>query len=528
MLLARCLKAVVTLVVLLGAASAQADENVSVTRGVAGSSAWGGRGLNYLDAARPLSPGALVVSGSGSFFFDRNMFASGDSDQFIHGELLVAWAPGAGFELGVGESISNNSYVSYFSRTIQVLGNPTLHVKWRQDVTSGLDLGAVVHVMVPTAAGQGGLVPRAAIIDVRALLTASLASFLDLTINIGGILDNTHLLLSDPIPAEKRLALGISENNRLIYGVGLLSRFNATPVAIGPFVEVRGFVSQNIPIAQNEVRASVGTKLYPTDSHYLEGTLAVNLLVAQGGAYARSQSPAAPPWQAVASLGLHLFEEPDAPTQQTCNEDRDCPQDQACRNNYCVIVQIQKVEVLKEVVKAQETFKVEGSVVDATTKRPIGGAIIIIAGYEQTPLITKDKLGTFVSWPLPVGPGLLQLQVNAAGYKSEEHVIRRDTHKNETVTIALTPDNRPALGKLKGSIRDDKTGKPLADCFIFVPALQVKISSDKNGTFEKTVHIGRYDVIISRKGYASQKKKVNIQDGDVVILDVDMHKGSDE
>ena len=80
------------------------------------------------------------------------------------------------------------------------------------------------------------------------------------------------------------------------------------------------------------------------------------------------------------------------------------------------------------------------------------------------------------------------------------------------------------MGEIRGSLKDSRSGKPVAQGQIFIPLLNKKIRPDKQGKFSAKVRAGRYQILISAKKYVTQKKEIEIRAGDVVILNLDMSR----
>ena len=175
---------------------------------------------------------------------------------------------------------------------------------------------------------------------------------------------------------------------------------------------------------------------------------------------------------------------------------------------------------------AAATYVIEGVVTDRVTGQPIPDASVQI-GNAASPMAVDRKTGEFKSWPLPVGQGLVEVRVDAPGYRGvKEMTPQGGDGEVRKVALQLDPANVPLTGEIRGKIANAKTGRKVS-ADVFVPALKIKVQSDKNGEFSVTVTPGEYDVIISAKGLVSQKKRLKVRPGDVLILNVDMSAESD-
>jgi uncharacterized membrane protein len=95
--------------------------------------------------------------------------------------------------------------------------------------------------------------------------------------------------------------------------------------------------------------------------------------------------------------------------------------------------------------------------------------------------------------------------------------------ETKVVTFKLTSLGKDAVGELKGSLKDARSGVPVKG-EVFIPLIQKKFQADGEGKFSASMKAGRYQVLISAKGYTTQKKEIEIRPGDVVILNVDLSK----
>ena len=131
--------------------------------------------------------------------------------------------------------------------------------------------------------------------------------------------------------------------------------------------------------------------------------------------------------------------------------------------------------------------------------------------------------GAFTTWPIPATEGILKIQAKSVGYETLTKVVPR-TSAQEVVEmdLSLTRAGEAAVGHVRGSLKDARTGQPIGGR-VFIPAQDRLIKVGESGEFSLGLTPGRYQVMISSRGYRSQKKDVTIQAGDVVILNLDMH-----
>jgi hypothetical protein len=149
-----------------------------------------------------------------------------------------------------------------------------------------------------------------------------------------------------------------------------------------------------------------------------------------------------------------------------------------------------------------------------------------VSGFEGTPLSVDRNTGAFTSFPLPCKGGLAQIVATAPRYRRTEVTFARGKPGEvKRVVIDLPRDDVARFGTLRGSLKDARTGKPVQEGVVFVPGLNQRISANPgDGRFLARVQAGRWDILVSAPGYETQRKHVIISDGDVIILDLDLHR----
>ena len=223
----------------------------------------------------------------------------------------------------------------------------------------------------------------------------------------------------------------------------------------------------------------------------------------------------------VALLGFDLIAAPSPDVQtivvsgpKKCERDQDCTSGETCQNGVCRLPPV-------VVEKAAQTFVIQGVVADKATGEPIPDASIYI-GNAVSPITVNSKTGEFKSWALPAGGGLVELRVQAPGYRDGKEVVPSGGGGEvKKLAIGLESTNRPVTGEIRGKATNAKTGRQVR-AEVFIPALNIKVRASKTGEFSMTVTPGEYDVLISAKGLSTQKKRLKVRPGDVVILNVDM------
>jgi hypothetical protein len=531
-------KWIVAAVVLTATGMAQAQSQVPPTatatgspyvgrKWTAGSSERGTRGVNRVEAAVPMPDGTWVLTASGRFSHNSSLLADGDTDTFSGASFVLAWQPIELLALTASWNVVSNKNDMADPRTTQSLGDPTLGIKLTHVFGQRLGVGLNSVLTLPTSAGGSGLAPKAFILDSRALVSYSPQQWLSLSANAGYRLDNTKKIFGNrEISSAQRYTAGIAEKGQMVAGIGADTFFLfGEKAAAGPFAEVTGMFASG---AKSELLASLGGRLQPAGKNVVDITVGADIRVSGKPPQTLPTLPGLAPWMIFARLSVYLGHGADegsgviVQTKNTCSDDDDCGKGQQCLDHVCTVTREVVREVTREVAKAEATFVIDGAVFDQTSGEVVSSAIITLSGYEQSPLAVDYKTGKFRSFPIPVGEGLMKVSVSAPNYRAADQTIPRGSGDSvQTVVFKIQSLGEQALGQMKGSLKDGRSGKPLKGD-IFIPALSKRIQADKDGNFEAELKAGRYQVLISAPKYVTQKKEIEIRAGEVVILNLDM------
>ena len=180
-------------------------------------------------------------------------------------------------------------------------------------------------------------------------------------------------------------------------------------------------------------------------------------------------------------------------------------------------------QVIKEVVKEvpPATGQVLGQVIDKKTRQPVVNAIIQVVGSSASPLSVGGSDAKFKTFPLLANKPF-KLKIVAPGYNSVETNVMVAPDQQRSVTIELLRSGELQYGEIRGTIKNNR-GKAIAANIVAVGVKKGRTKTDpKTGRFSLKLPVGQHNVIVSAKKYRSQKKKIQLRPGDVVILNVDM------
>lgn len=505
------------LCVLTGGAAAAATEAAPLHYGE-----WGGVGVYRVDSARPLPSGHLVIGGGASYGQTRGMFDTDELNTRQVQSISFTYSPGYGLELFLVERAQTNRNAKFAPKTTQSLGDPRLGVKYGMALSDTLHVGAVVDLLLPTSRGGVSLSPKAFRLGSTALATLRLADRLHVSLNLGYVLDNSGQLFGEELSQVQRFGAQLSDTDLVVVGLGANSDlFVGELFGLAAFAEVTaGFAT--VSNSNNPVLATFGLKAFPGRGGLVELALGTDVRLA-GAPAAGAPLPGLAQWEAFARLTVNIRfrrDKSDSTGPVACTPDAVCAAGLSCVTGMCMMMRT--AEGAPAVQVAPPTFTIRGSIVDAETKEPVAGATAKIVGGPSSALAADPKTGEFLSHELLCGEGLVQVKVQALGYVASEQTIPRGA-SGSVIELAfkLRPQGKDATGELRGSLKDSRTGKAVRGQ-IFVPALSKRLRVEKGGKFSGSLRAGRHQVLVSARGYETQRKEITIRAGEVVILNLDM------
>jgi CarboxypepD_reg-like domain len=468
-----------------------------------GFNARGSRGAQRIESAFVLPPLSLTTGYQFGFFAASDFLLAGDAHVRQQHQLLATFVPLRFLEMSLGARITLDSNAGppdapFSSPQTQTVGDPNIAVKFGHRLPANLAAGAWLQLMFPTSLSGRGLRADALQLWAQALLSWTPFDVLEASINVGYLWDNTGRLFGASAGVMERFSAGMSFASLFTAGVALSTAFVLGDlVGLGPFAELSAGFASTASRTQQPIRTTLGLKVFPK-RHPFELALGTDIRV-NGAPDPNGPLPGLPPWEFFARFVVNL-----RPTPLPASEG--------------VVTKEVIKEVVREVTREPAVFTIAGSVTDG--QKPIIGAAVVIDG-KVSALATDDN-GLYKSFALPAGEGLMKIKAAAAGYRNAEQTIARGRNGQiVSCEFVLTPLDRSETGVVRGNLKDGRSGQPIAG-EIFLPSLGKKVSTDAKGHFELTVANGRYVLLISSRGYVTQKKDVDIRPGAVLIFNVDL------
>lgn len=483
--------------VFLLAASAQAEEQVHSPAS-----------LTYLRVmdARLAGQGTFTLSTAGSLSYTDNLFDDGSEDLKFTARAAAAAALMDFLTLGMSFGTRANHHETRIPQVSQTVGDPAVFLRGGYRILPMLSAAGGLELLLPTAGDGFGLAWQAVTPRLTTAVGFHAPFGLNAALNAGLLWERSETAFEEPLDPILRYSAHAANTPVFELGLGADYRFALFSIlALTPFVET----TLQLPFA--EVDTAAGTSgLFGGGVRVALGSND-DLALTVGGelAYLRpdidkAAVPAVPPW--AVHMGLAYAFDPFAKAEA---EPAKPPPPK---------------EIIKEVVKVKEvappTGTIQGVVIDSRSKAPVVNATVEIDGVQASPLTVNGSSGTFQTYPLPANRPY-KLKVIARGYRMGEINAMIGADAVRTVTVELVKTDAQQFGEVRGTIKDS-SGKPL-EASIVVSGVGERVTTDAaTGAFRVNVPVGTHSVAVGAKGFRTQKKKIRIRPGDVVILNVDL------
>ncbi len=452
----------------------------------------------------------MLLLSTSRFAYSSDLFGEGADDVMLQTRLGIQ--AGLLDSLALGLSISNlGNYNSLrLPTTSQVVGDPRLSLRFAMPLAQQFAVAVEALAMLPTSSDGIGLAWQAT----SPSLTTSLSYFspfhLEVNLKLGLRLMRNALAFSGNIPPVLRYAGQLADAGIADTAIGLNYR-----LSVVKYFSVRPYLNALLSVPVYQVDSAAGLSagggggvrfgIGHNDDLSVELGAQINFVRHDPNLIAL---PATAPWLLHAGLLYHFnpFSEKagstPAPVVKTVYKEK---------------------QVIKEVVKEvpPATGQVLGQVIDKKTRQPVVNAIIQVVGSSASPLSVGGSDAKFKTFPLLANKPF-KLKIVAPGYNSVETNVMVAPDQQRSVTIELLRSGELQYGEIRGTIKNNR-GKAIAANIVAVGVKKGRTKTDpKTGRFSLKLPVGQHNVIVSAKKYRSQKKKIQLRPGDVVILNVDM------
>jgi len=469
-----------------------------------------GVSLLHVSSARLGPQGILRFSMLGEYFNQSDFPVLNAINIRSAGTFGVSFQPFSWGELFIGYAAAANTNNRTAPNLIQALGDLNIGIKASREFVKGLWAGAEVRMLTFSAVGNQsvdrwavGVKPQIiAAYDFRAI-TPKLPALLHL--NLGFTIDNSGQLLSTSKPnASEEFALSLNRYNRFNLGVGL-----EVPLPwVSPFLEYQLGLPLGVPGGQldgpNAAKVEITAAMPQTLGLGLKVTAVKDLTFILGVDIGLIRSvglgvPATPPWNFLlgASFNIDPFQ----------------------RGETKLVETIRERTLEKKVAAAPKTGKVEGTVLDAETKKPIPGVIVAMVGAGLPPVASDAPSGKFITHELPAGP--VKLHASRDGYKEMDQELKLESGKNAKIEILLQSEVKKGVFDLTVTSKKKPINSTVA--FLGGPTPQTAGTSEANPAPVKVeTPAGTYTVNVTAPGYLAQTREVQIPAGGLMALTFDL------
>jgi hypothetical protein len=492
-------------------APAQAAEQPSQAIEVAQpwSNQWGSRGLNRLHSATLVPKHELTLSFHPYAAISHDLLLPGDKNTLQRQTFSLVYGLSDAVELSLSYEQIINTNPTFTYEEARSLGDPRVAVRYGLSVLPKLQLAALLSVTVPTAAKNPGLTFKGLGVTAQAQATYLALSWLQASANAGYTYDGRNLVFQgQSLNRAQLFAAGVPVSSHLNAGLGLSTFFAAGSVAdLGPYAELMAAYAPSASLREDPILATVGLKVAPNGSRRWEFGAGAELRLS-GAPANNNRFAGVPPWGAFAQVTIHA--EDCSAGLPACTTSQDCSTG-SCSGGFC------------RTDAQRPTYVIDGTVVHGVTGAPVRGAVVTLAAQPDTHY-AADAAGHFVSAPIAVQAQAATVLADAPDFVAVQQILTPGAPGSRLpVRIAMMPAAKPSEGAIKGTVLNAANGKPVAQAFIFLPTLQVKLRANGQGAFAGKLRMGRHQVLVYAKGYLTQRKEISIGRDDTIILNVDMH-----
>ena len=456
-------------------------------------------GIVHVPAPGTVERTGPAIAATAGYGYTEGVLGRGDSHHRLLGTLSGSYSPtpwlsfalrlDGRWEHDVDPAGSTNGYV----------GDPRLFARIGTDLAHGFRIGAQLGVWLP-GDQPPSLVFKATTLDLVALAAfAPEGSRLVLAAFAGGRWDNSAESVpnAEQLSDTSRLGLGLNSASGVLSGIGASYR-------VGHRLELLADVSADWlvgssapPALDSPIVLAIGARWDANERGTV--SLQASLDASPSGRPDMSAPHPLVDVEPLVSASIGIVFRPGAPKAPPPPEPEEVP--------------LPPVETVA--VAAPTSTSLKGRVTSASGL-PLAHAQVRITRVGEEPRAAEtDGDGRFELPDVPFGAATLDVQ--AQGYAAAHRDLGVDA-ASAAVSVALDPAIPPA--QIRGLVRDF-AGKPVAATVVIEP-LGTTATVRPDGGFEIEVKPGAYEVVITAKGYAPQRRKVTVEPQGVTLLNVDL------
>ncbi|MFP2931625.1 OmpA family protein [Pyxidicoccus sp. 3LG] len=471
------------------------------------SSPAGGVGLLRVAGADLGRPGLLRFGLMGEYFNNAQFPVQGAENTRTAGTFSLAYVPLDFLELSLAYRASSNTNSRSSPNVIQALGDVSAGARATREWVPGLWAGVDVRAMTFSDGGDKpvdrpalGFAPR--LVSTYDLMKTGLP--LRAHANVGVVLDGAgDPAEGTPLTASEEFALGYNRYNRLTVGVGV----EAPLPGVTPFLEY----GLAYPLGVDGMLAA------PDGQTLSAGSAAPQVL----GVGARVTAIRDLTLTAAAEFGMHRRVGLGVATTPPFNlfVGASYTVDVAGRPTPVRVVEKVPERPLVVEAPAPKPARVEGVVVDARTRQPVSGVIVVVVGATLPPVATAQDTGRFLTHEVAGGP--VKLSVRKEGYRTAERDLVLQPGERASVEVALQADPRPSRVAFAVTSRKRPVGATLTLRSAGGSPRKVDVT-EAGGPARLDLPAGHYGVDVVAPGHLAQTREMEVAEGAGLELAFDL------
>jgi len=448
------------------------------------------------------APEGIGIASSGGYGFTEAVLAQNDGHHRVFGVLAASLR--ATRWLSIGGRLDGRYDVhtdASGQKDDGFVGDPRLFLRAGWSIDDGWRLGAQLGLWMP-GRNAPSMDLNASSLDMLALATyGGESSPVTLATHAGFRLDNSGKSAPDAavISRADRLALGVSDFNAVLLGIGAVTRLGARTELLteGTWDLLVGKGAPSVFASPLRIAGGARFALNAEKSTRLQLMLDVSPGSRPSMESGQPLVPVEPRAAVMLSFTARLgMPRAPAPLHESLKQ-AEAP------------------------VKAPppRLATLRGRVVDEQRKSLPGAKVTVTTTTGEKRETIADDDGTFAMPDLT--PGEIDLEIKAdAHLPSRVHMVLGASQMDpvETPLSRALPQ-----GQIRGNVRDPR-GRPVA-ARIRIDPLGTELPCDSHGNFRVDVAPGDYQVVVRAPGFVEQHRKILVDKDGVVLLNVDLRGG---
>lgn len=437
----------------------------------------------------PHGPLSLGLGLSANYLRLDDFPSSGIDTRRLAGGASLSWTPGEDFEIfASGFALTTNRTAAEGS--IQQVGNARFGAKWAHDFNDAFSFGALYEGDLRQPYYDRNLDAYSLSHTTYLVSTIRFGIPLKILLNAGYRVDDTDDLVHPALTDQEAIVLNLFGHDAIVGGAGLEVPLRRVSLSLEYSTE-QTLDSAGIGYWDNPQRATVGFRYFPEGNPHWALGLAGDI----GYFATRDKS-------------TRLRKEPDYSFLASMT--------------YFVGKPAERAPAPVAPAAGPKTSIVIGTVKDAKTGTPVGGARISFCGNSTSALVSDEAAGLFKSYDLPQG----ECEIKVAHPDFQPYQAKLQIAGPEVTQDIPLERAGPAQGYLSLSVKDTDDRALRAEvAFPEIPAAK-PVATSEQGKIRMKLPEGKYIVEVRAPGKKSEQKIFEIVAGADATGDYVLASGS--